>query len=127
MAVEIPGFGVGICEAAADLSAKQFMCVKVTADFKINISTVAGESVLGVLQDKPVAGQPGNVMGIGVTKLKAGVGGLAANATWMSAADGTGIACTAAKVGMGKVLKAASEGELAVVTIGFATGATIPA
>jgi len=127
MAIEQPCFAVGFMEAAADLSAKQFRCVKVTADKKINIATAAGEAVLGVLQDKPIAGSPGNVMLSGVTKIVAGTGDLAAGAIWETANDGSGITCTAAKVGLGTVLIGAAAGELATVTVGYATGATIAA
>lgn len=118
---------VGNCEAAADLSAKQFHFVKVTAANKVNIATAAGESVLGVLQNKPKAGEAADVMALGITKVKIGVGGLTAGAVYETAADGTAIAVTAAKVGMGTVLSGGNAGEIASVTIGFATGATIAA
>jgi len=127
MAIEQPCFAIGFMEAAADLSAKQFHCVKVTADKKFNIATAAGEKILGVLQDKPKQDVPGNIMLSGVTKILVGTGDLAAGATWETAADGTGITCTAAKAGLGTVLIGAAAGELATVTIGYATGATIAA
>lgn len=125
MAVEQPCFKIGFLKAAADLSAKQFYCVKCTADESINIATSAGENVLGVLQNKPLSGSPGEVMAIGVTKIVVGTGDLAAGATWESASDGTGITCTTAKAGMGTVLIGAVAGKLATVTVGFATGGTI--
>ncbi len=125
MAVEQRVLSVGICKAAADLSAKQFYCVKVTAAESVNIATVAGEAVLGVLQNKPKSGEVADVMVIGITKIEVGSGNLAAGAQWESAADGTGITAATGKVGMGTVLIGASAGELATVTVGFAQGNTL--
>jgi hypothetical protein len=125
MAVEIPCFEIGFLKAGADLSGKQFRCLKVTADETVNIATVAGENILGVLQDKPLAGSPCDIMVLGVTKLIAGAGDLAAGANWESAADGSGITAATAKTGLGTVLIGATAGKLATVTIGIATGGTI--
>lgn len=126
MAIEIPVFNLGFMEAAADLSAKQFYCVKATADKTVNIATAAGENVLGVLQNKPAnAGEVADVMCLGVTKIVVGAGDLAAGANWESAADGTGITAATGKTGMGTVLIGAVAGKLATVTVGFATGGTI--
>lgn len=126
MAIEIPVFNLGFMEAAADLSTKQFYCVKATADKTINIATAAGENVLGVLQNKPAAaGEVADIMCLGVTKLLVGTGDLAAGATWESAADGTGITAATGKAGMGTVLIGAVAGKLATVTVGFATGGTL--
>jgi len=126
MATEQPLFKVGTLKAAADLSAKQYRCLKVTADETLNIATAAGENIFGVLQDKPLAGAPCEMMCIGITKLVIGAGGLAAGAIWETAADGSGITVAAAKVGLGTVIKGGAAGELATVSIGFAQGATIP-
>lgn len=125
MAIEQPCFKVGFMKAAADLSAKQFYCVEVTADVTVNVNNAAGVEVLGVLQNAPKSGEVADVMGIGITKLMVGVGGLTAGATWEAAADGTGIAATTGKVGKGTVLIGASQGQLATVTVGFATGGTL--
>jgi hypothetical protein len=125
MAIEIPVFDLGIMEAAADLTAKQFYCVKATADKTAGIATAAGESVLGVLQNKPNSTEVMDIMCIGVTKLMVGVGDLAAGGLWETAADGTGIAATTGKVGMGTVLIGAVAGKLATVTVGFAQGNTL--
>ena len=126
MAVEIPVFNLGFMEAAADLSAKQFYCVEVTADKTINLNNAAGENSLGILQNKPAAaGEVADVMCIGVSKLVAGTGDLTAGAVWEAAADGRGIAATTGKVGMGTVLIGATVGLLATVTVGFAQGNTL--
>lgn len=127
MPVEQRIYNIGFLTAAADLSAKQYRCVKVTADEKVNIATAAGEAILGVLQNKPVAGDVADVGALGVTKIIAGVGGLAAGKQWETAADGSGIEVAAAKVGLGTIIKGAAQGGIAMVTIGVATGATIAA
>lgn len=50
--------------AAADLSAKQYYAVKVTASDTINLSG-AGENAIGILQNKPTSGQTATVMVMG--------------------------------------------------------------
>jgi hypothetical protein len=107
MAIEQPGFSIGFMKAAASLATKQFYCVKVTADETINICTVEGLVFLGILQDKPVAGSPGNVMVDGVSKVIAG-DTLVAGTKWMNAADGTAIPWTTGHVAAGQVLIGAS-------------------
>jgi hypothetical protein len=126
MAVEISVFNLGFMEAATDLSTKQFYCVEVTADNTVNITNSAGENCLGILQNKPsVAGDVCDVMCLGVSKVMVGTGGLTAGSVWEAAADGTAIAATTGKVGMGTVLIGAAAGKLATVTVGFATGNTL--
>jgi hypothetical protein len=126
MAVESPCFSIGFCQAAADLSTKQFYCVKVTAAEKVNIATAAGEQVLGVLQNKPsFDGDVADVMVLGVTKAVIGAGGITAGVQWETAADGTIIPATTGKVGMGTVLTGGAAGILATVTVGIATGGSI--
>lgn len=125
MAIEQPCFKIGFMKAAADLSAKQFYCVEVTADTTVNVNNAAGEEVLGVLQNAPKSGEVADVMCLGVTKIVVGTGDLAAGATWEAAADGTGITAATGKVGKGTVLIGNSAGKLATVTVGFATGATL--
>ena len=125
MAVEQPCFNIGFLKSAADLTAKQFYAVKVTADETVGLATAAGETVLGILQNKPNTGEVADVMCLGVTKILVGTGDLAAGGLWETAADGTGIAATTGKVGMGTVLIGAVAGKLATVTVGFAQGNTL--
>ena len=125
MALEQPGFAVGFCVAAADLSAKQFYCVKVTAAKTVGLTAAAGEAALGVLQNKPKSGEVANVMCIGVTKLIAGAGDLAAGAQWEANSDGKGITAATGKVGMGTVLIGAVAGGVATVTVGIGAGNTL--
>lgn len=125
MAIEQPCFKIGFMKAAADLSAKQFYCVEVTADVTVNVNNAAGEEVLGILQNAPKLGEVADVMGIGVSKVIVGTGGLTAGAQWEAAADGTAITATTGKVGKGTVLIGGTAGQLATVTVGFATGAAL--
>jgi len=107
MAVTIPGFKTGICSAAADLSAKQFHAVKITAAFAVNLTSVAGESTFGVLQNTPTSGQAAEVMHTGVTKVVAGAA-ISAGADVMAGADGRVItAATAGSKIIGRALEAA--------------------
>ena len=123
MALEQPVFKVGICTAAADLSAKQFYGVKVTATTAVNIMTVKGEAAFGILQNKPTINHSADVMLIGVSKVMVGTGNLAAGAFWEFDADGTAITAEASKAAQGVVLIGANAGELATVVIGCANGA----
>lgn len=127
MAWEIPLFEIGTLTAAADLSAKQYYCVKVTGNNQINVCSVDGEVVLGVLQDEPASGEAANVRCLGVTKVVAGET-LTAGDLWGTDASGKAKVVdrtlTGADVGdyvAGIVLEGAAANELATVTIGFPT------
>lgn len=67
-------------EAAADLSAKQYYFVKVSAANKVNICSAATDNPLGVLVNKPKEGEAASV-------LVAGIGNLIVAAATVS--DGT--------------------------------------
>lgn len=81
-------------EAAADLSAAQYKFVKLDTNGKIVVCDTDGEVALGVLQDNPVAGQAGNVMLYGVTKVLI----KASEAIAAGSAIGTSTAATATAV-----------------------------
>jgi len=111
MATQQPAFSIGTLTAAADLSAKQFHAVKITAAQQVNLSTVAGEPVIGILQNKPASGAAADIMVIGVTKVKAGAA-IAAGASVMAGADGRIItAATAGSEVIGKALEAAANAD----------------
>lgn len=70
-------------KAAADLSTKQFFFMSANSSDQVNVPTVAGQQVTGVLQDDPAAAnRAANVAIRGVSKVVAGgtctVGSLAA-------------------------------------------------
>lgn len=87
MATEQPVFLDGANTAAVDMTANQFKAVKFTAAGVFNLTTVAGEPCLGILQDTPLATQPGAIMVIGKSKAKAGAA-VAAGVRVMAGADG---------------------------------------
>lgn len=60
-------------EAAADLSAFQYMAVRVSALNKCNVASDAtASSVIGILQDKPASGRFATVGYLGLSKATAG-------------------------------------------------------
>ena len=61
-----------VLKAAADLSAKQYYFVKVTADRTVNVCAAATDIPIGVLQNKPAAANRAAVVRVvGSTKLSA--------------------------------------------------------
>ncbi len=70
MAYEDPGKQISLL-AGADLSAKQYYAVKVDANGKVVVAG-AGELAIGILQNKPAAGQIATVMVTGISKMVAG-------------------------------------------------------
>jgi hypothetical protein len=128
MAWELPGFNIGNLVADVAMTSHQFKCVKMsTTNNTFSLCDTDGEVVLGVLQDKPGAGEAGDIMSLGVTKVVAAET-LTAGDTWGT--DGSGLAkkvegtVTGADVGdysAGVVLEGAAVNELATVTIGVPT------
>ncbi len=54
--------------AAADLSAKQFYAVQVSAVRSVNLETTGGKSIYGILQNKPKSGAVADVGILGISK-----------------------------------------------------------
>lgn len=82
-------------KAAADLSAKQYHFVEITAANTVNACNAATDIPIGVLQNKPdAAGKPAEVMMLGISKVVAD-GTLTAGALLGTSADGQGDAKTA--------------------------------
>lgn len=70
MAYEVPLLNVPGLVAAADLSAKQFYFVELTAAGTVNVCGAATDKAIGVLQNKPdAAGRVAEVMAIGISKV----------------------------------------------------------
>lgn len=80
--------------AAADLSASQYRIVTVNASGQVALAT-ANSTVVGVLQNKPLAGRAGTVAIGGVSKVIAGAA-ITAGARLTSDANGAAIAAAAA-------------------------------
>ncbi len=65
MGYEVPIFNMTL-EAAADLSAKQYLAIKVDANGKAAVAG-DGENAIGILQNVPKAGQAATVMSLGIS------------------------------------------------------------
>lgn len=118
MSWDAPSFKTPALVAAADLSAKQFLFVKVTAGLSVNVVAASTDAPVGVLQNKPTQGQTAEIISVGVTKVQAGAA-IAAGAEVMANASGQAI--TAATTGNrinGIALEAAGgAGELIAVLL----------
>lgn len=75
-------------QAAGDLSAKQFYCMKISAANTVDTNDAAGAPVFGILQNKPAAaGRAAEVAVAGIAKVTAGAA-VAAGALVKSLANG---------------------------------------
>lgn len=74
-------------KAAADLSAKQFYLVKLTAANTVNVCAAVTDVPIGVLQNTPTSGQAAEITSVGVTKVSADAA-LSAGDIIGSSADG---------------------------------------
>lgn len=96
MSFEIPKFRLGVLKANADLSAKQFFGVKLVNSGGVAAIALAGagEAAIGLLQNKPEAGQ---VCEVGVDGVEQGIAGAAitAGAPVTTDADGKLVTATA--------------------------------
>lgn len=70
MAWELPVLDLSL-EAGADLSAKQFYLVKLDSSGRVVLAGAA-ERAIGVLQNKPLAGEAAQVRVLGVSKVISG-------------------------------------------------------
>ena len=82
--------------AGADLSAKQYRLVKLgTGTNEIVLASSATDRIIGVLQEKPKLGQPGQVAILGTSKVVAG-GTISKGDCITSDSNGRAIAATTA-------------------------------
>ena len=120
MANENGVFVIGHLLAENDLSAKQYHFVEISGDNQVDVCDGAGEQAVGILQNKPIAGQACEIMVAGMSKLLAGTGGLTAGDLFGTSATGTGIAKTTdTDFYNGLVLDAGAAASYATVLIGF--------
>ncbi len=124
-----PVWALAGAQAAADLSAKQFFCVKKNAvNHEYALCDSDGEVVMGVLQNKPdAAGREATIMAIGITKIIAGEA-LTAGDLWgtdsagkAKVVEGTNTGADVGDYVAGFVIEGAGSGEIATVTIGLPT------
>lgn len=100
--------------ATADLSASQFCFVKIDTNGQIVIGTSASQCI-GVLQDKPKAGDPGAVAVRGnVTKVLCG-GTITAGQYVSCDGSGHAVAATSGLSNLGIALTAGANGSMAVI------------
>jgi hypothetical protein len=123
MAFENPKVKVEGLQAAADLSTHQYKFVKVTAAEQVNIATVLGEAVLGVLQNKPdAAGRAAEVAISGsVTKVLSNAA-IAAGARVTAAANAKATTALSTHNAAGIALNASSAGDQLISVLLLPTG-----
>lgn len=105
MAYQIPVLDITL-EAAADLSAKQFHFVKVSAANKVDVCTAITDAPIGVLQNKPTSGQAANIRVLGISKLSANAA-ISAGAILGSSTDSQAQTAVATNVVCARALEAA--------------------
>lgn len=106
--------------AENDLSAQQYGIVEMSAEDQVDLCDGAGDTIRGILQNKPIAGQRAIVRVFGVSRLRANAAGLAVGAAWGSDGAGRGIAKVDNKDIIGGyvlVAAGAAEDEIATVTV----------
>ena len=89
MAYESPGIDIGTFMASADLSAKQYYFVKMSAENTVTVCAAVTDKPIGVLQNKPASGEQAIVRVFGVSKVSADAT-LAAGDVVGTSADGQG-------------------------------------
>jgi hypothetical protein len=108
MSYEQPLFKPSNLKAAVDLSAagNQFKGLKLSGAGAVDISSVAGTAIIGVLQNKPLAGEAAEVMTAGITKAQADAA-ITVNAEVSVSADGQFKTAVSGEVIVGVALEAA--------------------
>ena len=100
---------------SASLASYQFSFVKIGSDGLLALPSAGGYAV-GVLQDKPVAGDPGAVCFPGdITKVMCGAGGFSAGGDVATDASGYAVAATSGHYALGIALEAGVNGFLATI------------
>lgn len=88
--IKLPAF-----KAGADLSAKQYYFVKLSAADTVTVCAATTDKPIGVLQNKPTSGQTAEICCVGVTKVS-GDADLALGDSIGTSADGQAAAYTVA-------------------------------
>ena len=101
-------------KATSSLASNQYCFVKLDTSGQIVIST-DGANAIGVLQDKPGAGEPGSVCGVSdITKVQCG-GSFSAGDLVSSDSSGKAISAGTGDYIMGQALTAGSSSTLATI------------
>ncbi|CAB4122315.1 Bacteriophage VT1-Sakai, H0018 [uncultured Caudovirales phage] len=102
--------------AAADLSAKQFLVVKADSAGKAALAGASDTNQIGIVQNKPTAGQTATIRFAGVSKAAAG-GTIAAGGAVTSDSAGKVIAATTGKQIIGTALTGGVSGDVITVLL----------
>ena len=122
MAYEIPGNGIGVLNAGADLSTKQYYVVKVNTSGAIILAAATTDRPLGVLQNNPTSGKTASVMTSGVTKVVASAA-IAIGDRVMCTAAGKVATATSTNYAFGTALvAAAADGDIISISLGSGAG-----
>lgn len=116
MAIKAVGTDITLV-AGADLSAQQYRAVKVNTSGLAVLANATDLNQIGILQDKPAAGQAGSVRTEGVTKARAGTGPINAGDRVTSDANGSLIVATTGRQVMGVALTGAATGDIFTVLL----------
>lgn len=116
-----PEFTIGNLTATADMTGKNYTFVKLGAAGKF-AANGANEDGIGVLQDEPLANQPGNIMHLGITLVRSGAA-FALGAKLKSDAAGKAIAGTgSAQIVRAVALEAATAANQLIPVLLIGTG-----
>ena len=120
MAYESPGIDIGTFTASADLSAKQYYFVKMSAENTVTVCAAVTDKPIGVLQNTPASGEQAVVRVCGVSKVS-DAPTLAAGDVVGTSADGQGQPVSAGSettvFNCGQALTAGAAGTLQSVLI----------
>lgn len=95
--------------STADQSANQFKFQKIDSNGQIVLAGT-GDDAIGILQDKPKAGQPGSVCGVSdVSQIQCG-GSFSAGASISSDSNGKAVAAVTGSAILGKAMTAGASG-----------------
>lgn len=111
--------------AAADLSLKQFFCVKITGPHAVNLASAGGEPIYGILQNNPTSGLVADVGFLGVSKAIIGAA-VTAGDYLMTDTSGRLITVTGVNKRVAQALETgAVAGQLITVMLGPNSGQTV--
>ena len=108
---------VSVRRGGESFAAAQFLFVKVHTNGTIIKCTVSGEYTDGILQNKPASGQNAEVDRDGVSKIKAGTGGIAVGDLVTPDANACAIVAADEDQAAGRCLVAAAAGAIGTVTL----------
>lgn len=107
---------IGSLTANGDQSANQYKFVKYSAS-GVEVCDTAGEAAIGVLQNKPTAGQVCEIGFSGVSKVTVGTGGITAGNNVQSDASGLAIAAAIGDYSQGVALETGAAGARVAVLL----------